>query len=312
MPDITVVGSFVVDLMARTPHMPVPGETVIGGPFKLGPGGKGANQAVAAARLGRQVALVTKLGEDDFTQLALDSFDREGLDARFVYRDPQSQTSTALIIVDDKTGQNMIVVTLGANETLTPEEVEAARQTIAESKVLVCGFEVAIPATAHACKIGHELKVPVILNTAPPVPIENVPKDLWQHVTIATPNESELARLVGEEPTNDLDRIGAYAQKLQALGVGTIVVTLGKNGALIVEKDKLPHRVEPYLVDAVDTTGAGDAFNGGLATAIAEGKSLEDAVRFANAVGAISTLKVGTSVANPTRTELEAFLANYY
>ncbi|MDK2934929.1 MAG: ribokinase [Clostridiales bacterium] len=300
--NITVLGSFVVDLMSRTPHLPVPGETVLGGPFKLGPGGKGSNQATAAARAGANVVMCTKLGQDEFAKIALDNFTREGINTEHVYQDSRYETGVALIMVDED-AENMIVVAIGANNYITKEEVYQLEGKIAQSQVLLTQLETNIDAVIHAVDIAKAQHVPVILN---PAPIQPIPDDLLAKVDILTPNETEAEKLTNMK-IKSLEDAKAAGSILLDKGVKNVVITLGKNGALIVNKQKVEH-VPAVKVDPVDTTGAGDAFNGGLAVALAEGKDLAKAVEFANYLAALSVTKVGTAPSMPLRKEIDDFM----
>lgn len=300
--DIAVFGSFNVDLMSRTPHLPIPGETVLGGPFKLGPGGKGSNQATAAARAGANVTMITKIGTDEFASIALNHLKNEKINTEYVFQDAQHETGAALIMVDEK-AENMIVVAPGANNHISWEEVLKAECAIAESNILLTQLETNMDAIIHAVDIAGANNVKVILNPAPAVP---VPDELLRKVYVLTPNETEAASLTGMELNSPEDAEGVGAALL-AKGVENVVITLGKNGALIVNSKMVKH-VPSVKVDVVDTTGAGDAFNGGLAVALAEGKDLEESVRFANYLAALSVTKVGTAPSMPYREEIEAFM----
>lgn len=302
---ITVVGSFVVDLMSRTPHMPVPGETVLGGPFKMGPGGKGANQAVAAARQGVKVNMVTKLGNDEFGELAKKNFEKENLDYSLTPIDPEASTGAALILVDDVTGENMIVVASGACLTLTKEEVYKAEDMIANSDVVVLQLETSMESVKAAVEIAMKHNVKVIFN---PAPFSEFPEEILKGVTYATPNETEAGFWAGVEVVDDASAIEA-AKRIKAKGVETVLITLGKRGALLYQGEDNYEFVDSFRVKAVDTTGAGDAFNGGFAYAVSAGMELKEAVRYASAVAALSVTKVGTAPAMPYKEEVEKFLA---
>jgi ribokinase len=300
--NITVLGSFVVDLMSRTPHLPVPGETVLGGPFKLGPGGKGSNQATAAARAGANVTMITKLGDDEFAKIATDHFMREKINTEYILQDSRYETGAALIMVD-KNAENMIVVAIGANNYITKEEVYRAEKKIAQSQILLTQLETNIEAVIHAVDIAKDNNVKVILN---PAPIQSIPEQLLDKIYVLTPNETEAASLAGMElrTLDDAERAG---QILLKKGIKNVIITLGKNGALIVNQQMVKH-IPAVIVDAVDTTGAGDAFNGGLAVALAEGKDLIEAVEFANCLAALSVTKIGTAPSMPYRNEIDEFM----
>lgn len=299
------MGSFIVDLMARAPHLPEHGETVKGSHFQIGPGGKGSNQGVAASRSGAAVTMITKIGADPFAQIALESFKREGMDMQFVMQDKRYPTGTALIMVDEHTSENKIVVTIGACEHITKEEIGAARTQIENSQVLLTQLETNLDAVDNVVDIAHAKGVKVILNPAP-APQHPLSDNLLSKIDILTPNETEAAILSGVK-IEDMDDAREAARVLKAKGVGHVIITMGSKGAFVLS-DSMGHIIEPITVKVVDTTGAGDAFNGGLATALAEGQDIVEAVRFANATGALSVTKVGTAPAMPYRKEIEALL----
>ncbi|HEY8889094.1 MAG TPA: ribokinase [Clostridium sp.] len=302
---ITVMGSFVVDLMARTPHLPVPGETVKGSYFKLGPGGKGSNQGVAAQRAGADVTMVTKIGKDGFSEIAIKSFVNEGMDTSFVFKDDKLSTAAALIIVDENTSENEIVVILGACSNITDANIEKARVAIEGSSVFLTQLETNVDAVEKAIDIAHNMGVKVILN---PAPVQEIPKELYSKIDFFTPNEVEASILSGVT-IETIEDARAAAQIFIDRGTENVIITLGSKGALVVTSSKV-EMIESYKVNAVDTTGAGDAYNGGFATAIAEGKDIFEAAKFASAVGALSVTKIGTSPAMPYRKEIDEFILN--
>jgi len=306
---ITVMGSFIVDLMARAPHLPEHGETVKGSFFQMGPGGKGSNQGVAAARSGASVTMITKIGTDPFAQIALDNFQRECMDMHFVMQDERYPTGTALIMVDENTSENKIVVTIGACEHITPEEIESARTQIESSRVLLTQLETNLEAVENAVEIAHAGGLTVILNPAP-APPQPLPDDLLSKIDIITPNETEASILSGVKVI-DMDDARKAARILKSKGVKHVIITMGGKGAFVFT-ESAEYVIEPIKVKVVDTTGAGDAFNGGLATALAEGLDVVQAVRFANATGALSVTKLGTAPAMPRRDEIENLLHNAY
>jgi ribokinase len=304
-PKVTVVGSFNMDLLIRTPRMPVKGETILGGPFITGPGGKGANQAVAAARLDADVTMVVKLGQDAFGDQAAANLAKEGIRPDFVLRDGASHTGVAFIVVDDK-GENMIVVALGTNDLLTPADIDAARAAIADADVVLFQLESPLETVTYATRVAHEAGTTVVLN---PAPGQALTPELLSLVNVLTPNQTELMLLVGQDLSGfktltDLEETESAARELLDRGVGAVVVTLGADGALIVTQDAALH-MPGYKVNVVDTTGAGDAFNGALAVALAEGRILPEAVDFANAAAALQVTKVGTAPAMPYRRDVE-------
>ena len=299
---LTVVGSFNTDLSVRTPRMPVGGETILGGPFKSGPGGKGANQAVAAARLGGDVTMVVKLGKDVFGDQAAQNLALEGIRCDFVLRTETSHTGVAFIIVDD-TGENMIIVAAGANDQLTPADVDLARASIETANIMLLQLEVPVETVEYATRVAHMAGVKVLLNPAPGQPLS---EDLLRRVDVLTPNENEASLITGLPVTN-LSEAEVAARHLIAKGVGSVVVTLGANGALVVTPAGAQH-VPGRSVDVVDTTGAGDAFSGALAVALGEGKELVEAARFANIAAALQVTKFGTAPAMPFRNEVDTLL----
>ncbi len=300
-PCIAVVGSFNIDLMSRAPKMPVAGETVLGGPFKLGPGGKGSNQAITAARLGAKVQVIMRLGTDMFGDQALEYLKKESIDTNYLVRDNKNHTGVALIVVDEK-GENMIVVASGANGALSPEDVNNAKEAIYSSDVLLTQLEIPIKTVQTAIKIARDSGAKTILNPAPGRELDD---ELLSQVDILTPNEIEASLLAGIKVNNKASAKKA-AYKLINKGVNAVIFTLGQEGALIVTSNEAQH-IPTKKAKAIDTTGAGDAFNGGLAFAIAEGRDIIEAVRFANCVAALSVTKIGTAPAMPTREEVERF-----
>jgi len=301
--NVAVVGSLNMDLVARAPRIPRPGETIIGGDFVTVPGGKGANQAVAAARLGAQVSMVGRVGRDVFAGPLLDNLAAAGVDHTFVTHDPKAATGVALIVVDDA-GQNSIVVTSGANMRLSPADVDAAETAIATSDTLLLQLESPVETVMRAAKVAQVHGVTVILN---PAPARSLPEALLSLVDVLVPNESETALLTGL-PIENQAQAEAAAAALLSLGVGTVILTLGERGALLAQEGEAV--VFPaFDVTPVDTTAAGDAFVGGFAVALAEGRVLSEAVRWGNAAGALATTKLGAQTSLPDRRDLEMMLA---
>ena len=293
---IVVVGSFNADLTSYMERMPRPGETVHGDSFVTGAGGKGSNQAVAAARLGADVTFIGRVGADVFAELAYEIWDAEGINRDYVGRDQQYATGVAPILVD-RSGENMIVVVLGANKRVQKSDIDAARERIAQADVLVAQLEINLDMVAYALKTAKELGITTILNPAPAAALAPETIALADYLT---PNETELETLSG----------GAAGDVAAARGLLTrpdqmAVVTLGAQGAQIVSA-KASTRIPSFAVDVVDTTGAGDAFNGGLAVALAEGRPLADAARFANAAAALCVTKMGTARSTPFRADVDA------
>lgn len=302
---ITVLGSFVADLAFRTHKAPGWGETVMGSDFKLGPGGKGSNQAVAAARLGGKVSFISKLGRDAFGDLARQTYKKEGIETQFVFETTEHATGGAAIIVDEVSGENAIVVFPGACFHVTPAEIDQARARIGESAVFLTQLELQVPAVEHGLKLANSLGVTTILNPAPGLPL---PPEIFALCDYVTPNETEAALLTGLPVTNIAEAERA-AQELLDRGARNVVVTLGAQGALIRNALLARHLHALDAGPVVETTGAGDAFNGGFAIALAEGKDIVAATRFGCAVAGISVTRPGTALSMPSRAEVDALLA---
>lgn len=301
---IVVVGSSNTDMIIKVPHVPVPGETIIGGTFSTAAGGKGANQAVAAARAGGDVTFVARVGEDMFGQKAKDGFAKDNINVDHVLNDKDAPSGVALIFVGED-GENSIAVASGANANLSPSDVEAASDAISSADILIMQLETPLETVQKAAMIASENGVKVILNPAPACELSD---DILSHVSILTPNESEAELLTGIKVESEKDAAAA-ADALMAKGIETVVVTMGPKGAFVVTADA-KELVGGFSVKAVDATAAGDVFNGTLAVAMAEGKPLEDAVRFANAAAALSVTKLGAQPSAPTRQEIEKFLSS--
>ena len=297
---IVVVGSFNTDLMAYMTRMPRPGETVHGERFETGAGGKGSNQAVAAARLGADVTFIGRVGKDVFANLAYEIWDAEGVNREYVQQDDEVATGVAPILVDGA-GENMIVVVLGANLHLQAADIDAARAVIADADVLVTQLEVNLDIVAYALRTAKELGVTTILN---PAPAAKVAPEMIALADYITPNETELETLSGRDGGD----VAAAARDLLSRADQTAVVTLGARGAQIVTAE-VSEGIATFAVDVVDTTGAGDAFNAGLAVGLAEGIALREAARFANATAALCVTKRGTARSAPYRAEVDALLA---
>jgi ribokinase len=302
-PRITVVGSFNTDLVVRTPRMPIGGETILGGPYFTGPGGKGANQAVAAARLGADVKMVVKVGQDYYGDLACINLSNEGIDMRGVIRSSESHTGVAFIIVDDS-GENMIVVASGTNMLLFPADLDNVRDAVLQSDILVLQLEIPMESVVYAARLAHEAGIPVLLN---PAPGQSLDDDFLHMVDYLTPNETEAQLITGVRVDGAQDAERA-AKILLERGVRQVVVTLGAKGALLCTPEGSQH-VPGRKVVPVDTTGAGDCFNGALAVALAEGKNLVSAIEFANCAAALQVTRMGTAPAMPHRDEVEKMLA---
>ena len=295
---IVVVGSTNTDMVVKARHLPVPGETILGGTFLMNPGGKGANQAVAAARLGGSVTFVAKVGDDIFGRQALEGFKGEGIDARYVYTDLAQPSGVALITVDDE-AENCIVVAPGANAALNKADIDGAATEIANAALLLVQLEVPIDTVEYAVQKAVESGVKVILNPAPACAL---PEGLFKSLYMLTPNETEAALLSGIDVL-DLESAKKAAQALHGKGVEIVIITMGADGALIYQNDVF-EMVAAQKVKAVDTTAAGDTFNGALAVALSEGLSVVKAVEFASKAAAISVTRMGAQSSTPYRTEL--------
>jgi ribokinase len=300
---VTVVGSLNMDLIARAPRIPQPGETILGGDFHTAPGGKGANQAVAAARLGAQVSMVGQIGDDLFGDSLLENLKAAKVDHTFVIRNAEAPTGVALIMVGEA-GQNSIVVASGANMCLSPSDVEAAEAAIADADVLLLQLEIPLDTVIRAAEVAHAHRVMVVLN---PAPAHQLPETLLSLVDVLVPNESETA-LLTDMPVGNQVEAEAAAMALCELGIGTAILTLGERGALLAQPGGTEF-LPAFEVTPVDTTAAGDAFVGGFGVALAEGRSLPEAVRWGNAAGALATTKLGAQPSLPTRQVVKRLLA---
>jgi len=296
---ILVVGSSNTDMIIKLDRIPKPGETILGGEFVTAAGGKGANQAVGAARAGGQVAFIARVGRDMFGDQAVAGFIRDGIDVEYVFRDPAAPSGVALIFVA-KDGENSIAVAGGANNRLSPADVKKARGLFAGAKVLVMQLESPLETVQAAADLAAKHGVLVILN---PAPARALPDRLLRKISILTPNETEAELLTGIKVDTEAAAAKA-AGKLLARGVQTVILTLGARGAFVANGNDR-QLVPGFKVKAVDTTAAGDIFNGALAAALAEGKPLSEAVRFANAAAAISVTRLGAQPSAPARKEIE-------
>jgi ribokinase len=292
-----------MDLVVGAPKIPAPGETVIGGDLQTFPGGKGANQAVAAARLGAQVAMVGRVGDDAFGAQLRQTLESAGVDLAYVQTTAVTPSGVALIVVD-AAGQNSIVVASGANMRLTPADVEAAAPAIKAADALALQLESPLETVQRAAELARAHGVTVILNPAPARPL---PPELLALVDVLIPNESETAALTGLPATTEAE-LATAADRLRAQGVGAVILTLGARGALLAAEG-VTRRFPAFPVDqVVDTTAAGDAFVGGLVTAVAEKRPLDAAIAWGNAAGALAVAHAGAQPSLPTRAAVEALL----
>ena len=300
---VTVIGSINIDLVTQA-RIPQPGETVIGGDLMTFPGGKGANQAVAAARLGTQVSMVGRVGDDVFAAQLKANLEKANVDLTYVHESPGAASGVALIVVDDA-GENTIVVAPGANARLTVQDVDTAASAIEAADVILLQLEIPLETVYRAAQLAHERGTKVILN---PAPARELPQSLLALVDILIPNESETALLTGMDVGNP-DEMAAAARKLHASGVGTVILTLGDRGSYLSLEGSTRHFPAFSVDQVVDTTAAGDAFVGGLAAAIARGKDVIEAIPWGNAAGALAVTRPGAQPSLPTLAELEALLA---
>jgi ribokinase len=304
-PKVCVLGAFVTDLTCRTRRMANWGETILGTAFKLGPGGKGSNQAIAAARLGAEVSLITKIGQDAFGEMAKAFYTQEGIGLNWVYEDPEETTATATIVVDDSTRENAIIVVQGACNHLTVAEVEAAADEIKSADIFLTQLELPLAPTIRGIEIAYAAGVPVILNPAPAIAL---PPEVLQKVDYLTPNESEAITLIDGKFGEELKNTERLTDHLLAFGVRNVALTLGEKGVLVKDGGS-PTQIAAFQVgQVVETTGAGDAFTGGFAVALAEGKSLTEAARYGSAVAGISVTRLGTAPSMPHRKEVDALI----
>lgn len=301
-PRICVVGSSNIDLIAKVPRLPKLGETLVGHSFFMGYGGKGANQAVMAAKLGAQVTMITKLGRDVFGEDYLKNYRTLGLDTTYVLFDDHLASGVAPILVDDN-AQNCIVVVPGANSALSPADIQVAAPAIQEAQILICQLEISLETTLAAMRLAKAARVMTILNPAPAQPL---PDELLQLADICAPNETETEILTGL-PVSTLAEAEAAARALLARGPRTVILTLGERGALLVDGQMVDH-APPVKVNAVDPTGAGDSFIGSLATFLGEGLPMGTAIRRANGVAALSVTQIGTQSSFPQRAAADRFL----
>ena len=302
VPTIAVVGSSNMDLVVKSKRIPVTGETILGGDFIMVPGGKGANQAVAAAKLGAQVFFIAKLGDDIFGLQSLNNFRKEGVNTKYVLQTQDVPSGVALIMVDDE-GNNVIVVAPGANHKLTPDDVKAAESDIASSGALVAQLEVPIETIEFAAGLANQSNVPFILD---PAPAQKLSAELLNMVDVLTPNETEAQILTGVE-VKDRKSAEAAAQKLLECGVKSVILTMGATGYLSVGKEGKEF-IAARKVTAADSTAAGDAFTGSLAVGLAKGQTLSQAALFANNVAAFSVTRMGAQPSMPTIEEIDRFI----
>ena len=295
---IIVIGSSNMDMVVQTDHIPVPGETILSDAFFMNAGGKGANQAVAVARLGGDVAFISKLGDDLFGRQFAELFSNEGIDISHLLTDKQLPTGTALITVD-RAGENSIVVASGANAGMKKEDLDNALDSIASADIVLVQLEIPMAVVEFVAEFAASKGVKVILN---PAPAAQLSSDLLKHIDIITPNETEAAKIAGL-PVTDPESAKTAARKMLSMGAKSVIITMGPLGALVCANGGNT-LVTAKKTKAVDTTAAGDVFNGALAVALSEGKSMLDAVRFACDAATISVARMGAQASIPYRKEL--------
>ena len=301
MSDIFVVGSLNADLVVRTPRFPQPGETISGEDLNIIPGGKGANQAVAVARQGTSVSMLGRVGNDSFGPELINNLKQNHVDATYVQIDPNSATGTAVIVVDAK-GQNSIILSAGANGKVSPLDVNSV--SFSGPKLLLLQLEIPVETVLSAAQSAKGKGLRVLLNPAPALPL---PDELISLPDFLLPNETELGLMTGQ-PVHDISSAEHAAEILLERGAQNVIVTLGANGALIVSGKQVIH-INTYQVEVVDTTAAGDAFIAGFASALLQNKSIEEAVRYGCVCGTLATTKFGAQPSLPTRAEVERFLS---
>lgn len=294
---IYVIGSSNTDMVVRCAHLPTPGETILGGEFICVQGGKGANQAVAAARLGGSTRFVCKVGDDANGLQSIEAYKQDGIDTSFVLMEKGGISGVALILVDEQ-GENCIAVAPGTNGSLSCDNIDAAMNEVTSNDIVLMQLEVPVETVLYAARTAHDKGATVIVDPAP-VPPEGIPDEIWQHLDFILPNETEAAAL-----TNGCDDPEQAANVLFDRGVKNVIITLGSEGCLLRNKNGSSN-LKGYNVNAVDSTAAGDAFAGALAAAIAEGLSLDEGIDFARKAAAVSVTRVGAQPSLPTIKELD-------
>ena len=294
-----------MDLVVKSPRIPAIGETILGRDFIMTPGGKGANQAVAAAKLGAEVYFIARLGDDIFAQQSLSNFKKENVDTKYVTLTKEAPSGVALITVDDE-GNNVIVVAPGANHKLSPDDIKKAESDITSSGALVAQLEIPLETVEFATQLANSNRVLFILD---PAPAQKLSPELLRMVDVLTPNETEAQILTDIEVTDEQTARMA-AKKLLEYGIKSVILTLGSNGFLLVDNDRMEF-VPAIKVSAVDSTAAGDAFTGSLAVGLANGKTLYDSAVYANYVAALSVTKMGAQSSMPTRQMVDDFIKRH-
>jgi ribokinase len=297
---VLVIGSSNTDMVIKAPHLPAPGETILGGTFLMNAGGKGANQAVAAARLGAAVILICKTGGDIFGKQAMELFVKEGIDTSFIVTDMEHPSGVALITVDDH-AENCIVVASGANAFLTPADLAPAGDCIETSAIVLMQLEIPVETVTYVAKTASRLNKTLILN---PAPVCALSDELLALISVITPNETEASMLTGIQVVDEMTALAA-ARIIQAKGIETVIITLGAKGALLLQENTYI-MIDAPVVSAVDTTAAGDVFNGALAAALAQNHSMHEAAIFACKAASISVTRLGAQASAPYKHELQS------
>lgn len=298
MKKIIVIGSSNVDMVVRTSHLPAPGETILGGEFFMNQGGKGANQAVAIKRLGGNLIFMAKLGNDVLGRQSVGYFKKEGIDTRYIALDEDSASGVVLISVDDH-AENSIVVASGANMLLNEQDVDKMLEEMCEGDILLMQLEIPLQTVEYAARKAFGKGVKVVLN---PAPARSLPKELFRHLYMVTPNRIEAEMLTGIKIANDAD-VEKVAEEICAMGVKNVIITLGSKGCLIREEG-VSYRIDAFKVEPVDTTAAGDTFNGALCVGLSEGMDLKQAAVMASKASSIAVTRMGAQSSIPYREEL--------
>ncbi|WP_103068400.1 ribokinase [Aquimarina sediminis] len=295
---ITVIGSYNHDMVFQTPYFPKPGETITARSFEMFSGGKGANQAVAASRLGGDVFFITKVGNDEFGSTSKEKFSKDSIRTNYILQDTSLPSGTAIIMVNDE-GQNCIVITPGANDNLLPRDIDACCLAIEKANFVLIQLEIPYRTVEHALELSHNMKKKIILNPAPTVPLED---HVYQKLHLITPNQTEASLLTGIEVENEQSASMA-ADVFLKKGVQNVIITLGEKGAYFKNSEE-QFLVPIQEVEVKDTTGAGDIFNGALVVALSEGKNWRQAVEFANLASSIGVSRLGAQSSAPYRNEI--------
>lgn len=305
---IVVVGSVNLDLVCVGKRIPAPGETLTGDDFKTFHGGKGANQAVAVRRLGYPVSMIGKVGDDDFGSRLREGLRAAEVNVRAVGTAKGTPSGVALITVD-RQGQNSIIVIPGANAKLLPQDLEKSLPRLRSAGLILAQLEIPLETVEYLCMVAHRFKVPLMLD---PAPARMLPRKVLRNITYLTPNETETCTLCGAAPGElNLTNVGEFAEKLRNSGAANVIIKMGSRGAYLAGADGLRRMIPAFKTRVVDTTAAGDAFNGGLAVALMRGLGFEEAARFATAAAALSVTRAGAQPAMPTGIEVSNFLESH-